>query len=184
MRTTYEFTDNLANFVWNHNVGPLAFVGKDGKWLRTNPALSELLGWTQIELEQMTFQDVTHPADVDADVKMVQACLAGKIDGYPMTKRYITKHGKVIWIKLRVDVVQDNDGGVMFFLSQITPTIQAGELPTSPPEPSGYRVTVADVASVLRKNWFWLVPAFSGIGYVLWLAFLQVIHQVARGGQQ
>ena len=174
-----EFEDALANFVWEHSVAPMCFVGRDGAFLRVNPALSDLLGYTTKELEKLKFHEITHPQDIDADLEMVDACLAGKIDGYTMTKRYITKRGESIWIRLRIDVVRDEDTNeLMLFLSQVTPKedpvrieaiLQKKHGPTIDMESiSPRQLTVAEVGNWLRKNWASVTPILASIGFVIY----------------
>ena len=45
----------------------IALSDFDGRLLRVNPALAELLGHSVEELLQMTVSDITHPDDNDAD---------------------------------------------------------------------------------------------------------------------
>ena len=56
----------------------LAHVAPDGTWLRANPRLCEILGYPYEELVQTTFQEITHPDDLEADVAQVRRLLAGE----------------------------------------------------------------------------------------------------------
>jgi len=67
----------------------------------------------------MTFQDITHPEDLDADLASVDQLLAGEIDSYEMEKRYYTKSGHLIWVLLAVAIVREEDGSPRHFISQI-----------------------------------------------------------------
>ena len=55
----------------------IALVALDGGWLRVNPRLCEIVGYTEEELLQRTFQDITHPDDLDLDLALLEATLAG-----------------------------------------------------------------------------------------------------------
>lgn len=78
----------------------IAHVGFDGTWLRVNDKLCEIVGYTQDELAEKTFQDITHPDDVDADLKQFMPLMRGEIIGYSMEKRYVHKEGHIVWINL------------------------------------------------------------------------------------
>lgn len=99
----------------------IALVDKDKKFLYTNKKFSETCEYSPIELIGRSFEDITHPEDVHEDVSMVQAILDGKIDSYTMTKRYITKTGKTVWVKLKVNglYTADNQRVLEVFLPQI-----------------------------------------------------------------
>jgi two-component system sensor histidine kinase/response regulator len=71
----------------------MALVRPDGAWLRVNPRLCDLLGYTSEELLGSTFQSITHPDDLNLDLQYVAQVLAGEISRYQMEKRYLHKDG-------------------------------------------------------------------------------------------
>lgn len=182
MKTTFD--DELANFVWEHAVAPMCFVSKNGTFLRVNPAMADLLGYTTHELLKFRFHEITHPQDIDADQEMVDACIAGKIDGYSMTKRYITKRGESVWIRLRVDCVKDvTTGELVLFLSQITPKADPVRteaiLNKTPENLEPRQLTVAEIGTWLRDNWKSIMPIFAGIGFIIFYTIRYFIEHFA-----
>ncbi len=97
----------------------MALVALDGRWLKVNHALCEVVGYTEEELLVKTFQDITHPDDLDADLDYVRQMLAGEIQKYQMEKRYYHKSGQVVWILLTASLVRDIQGRPLYFISQI-----------------------------------------------------------------
>lgn len=97
----------------------MALVSLEGKWLRSNQALTRILGYTQDELTQINFQTITHAEDLEADLDLLRAALRGEIDHYQMQKRYFHKSGKLVWALLAVSLVRDADGKPSYFVSQI-----------------------------------------------------------------
>jgi diguanylate cyclase (GGDEF)-like protein/PAS domain S-box-containing protein len=97
----------------------VAIVGLDGRFLHLNQKLAEILGYSTSELEGITFQEITHPDDLDADLTQVDALLAGELDTYEMEKRYFTKDGHLIWVLLAVAIVREEDGSPRHFISQV-----------------------------------------------------------------
>jgi diguanylate cyclase (GGDEF)-like protein/PAS domain S-box-containing protein/hemerythrin-like metal-binding protein len=97
----------------------MALVALNGKWLKVNRSLCEMLGYSEDEILEKTFQDITHPDDIDEDLVYVTRMLAGVIDTYQMEKRYFHKEGYVINILLSVSLVVNKDGSPRFFISQI-----------------------------------------------------------------
>lgn len=101
--------------------GPIgkAIVGVDGSWRRVNQALCELLGFSKSDLRSTDFQTLTHPEDLDADLRLVQSLLVGERQTYTMEKRYIRSNGAVMWARLNVALVRDSVGQPDHFISQI-----------------------------------------------------------------
>lgn len=97
----------------------IALVGTDGSWLDVNDRLCQIVGRGRDELLAMTFQDITHPDDLDADLGHVQSLLDGDRNRYAMEKRYLHADGRVVPILLSVSLVRDESGAPVHFISQI-----------------------------------------------------------------
>jgi PAS domain S-box-containing protein len=97
----------------------MALVGTEGRFLRVNGSLCETLGFPERELLGKTFQEITHPDDLDADLDQVRRMLDGEIRTYQMEKRYFHKEGQVVWALLSVSLVHDEEGEPLYFVSQI-----------------------------------------------------------------
>ncbi|MBD1885688.1 PAS domain S-box protein [Microcoleus vaginatus] len=97
----------------------MALVSLDGHWIKVNPALCQIIGYSSEELLALTFQDITHPDDLEADLTYLHQLLAGTISTYQMEKRYFHKQGHIIWILLNVSLVQDEQGNPLHFISQL-----------------------------------------------------------------
>lgn len=90
----------------NSAVG-MAQVSPEGRFLHVNQRLCEMLGYSQAEMESLTFQDVTYPDDLAADLVVVGRLHAREIDQFSHEKRYISKDGRVVWGKLSAGAVFD-----------------------------------------------------------------------------
>ena len=101
----------------------IAFIGPHGEWLRVNQKVCSLLEYTAGELFDRTFQDVTHPDDIKPDMEMLTRLEQGEIPGYEMLKRYITKSNKIVWIRLTVWPIRDEDGKIIHYVSHIQPLL-------------------------------------------------------------
>jgi diguanylate cyclase (GGDEF)-like protein/PAS domain S-box-containing protein len=95
----------------------IALIGLDGRWIKVNKALCESIGWSEQELLELTFQDVTHPDDLEADLAQVRLLLEGRIAGYQMEKRYVKRSGEQVWALLSVSLVRDSSGMPQHFIS-------------------------------------------------------------------
>jgi diguanylate cyclase (GGDEF)-like protein/PAS domain S-box-containing protein len=97
----------------------VAIVGLDGHFLHVNQKLEQIVGYPNTELRAMTFQEITYPDDLDADLAQVDSLISGAIDSYEMEKRYYTKGGHLIWVLLAVALVREEDGTPRHFISQV-----------------------------------------------------------------
>jgi len=97
----------------------MALVGLDGRWLEVNRAVCRLTGYAEEELRGLTFQQITHPDDLYADLAHLERLLEGSEDAYEMEKRYVRRDGEVVWILLTASLVRDADGHPLHFVSQL-----------------------------------------------------------------
>jgi len=97
----------------------IAFVAPDGHWLRVNERLCQLVGYAQAELLTLTFQDITHPDDLELDLAQLARLASGQIDSYTLEKRYFRKDGRCVWINLSVSLIRNGDGTPHHFVSII-----------------------------------------------------------------
>jgi PAS domain S-box-containing protein len=97
----------------------MALVKPDGRFLKVNGALCELLGYDEAQLLANDFQVITHPEDLERDLALVGQMLAGTIERYRLEKRYYHKSGRIIWALLNVSLVRDHAGQPNYFVAQI-----------------------------------------------------------------
>lgn len=97
----------------------MALVSPQGQWLQVNKSLCQLLGYDEKALSAMTFQQITHPDDLDADLRQLHALLLGDIETYSMEKRYLRKDGELVRALLTVSLVRDSEQLPLYFISQI-----------------------------------------------------------------
>ncbi|WP_047983349.1 PAS domain S-box protein [Ornithinibacillus californiensis] len=109
---------NRFDQAFNYSPIGMALVSLDGEWMKVNPALSKITGYTGEELLSIKFQDTTHPDDVEADVNFVRELVEEKRESYEMEKRYIHKEGKHVWVLLSVSIVREEDKSV-YLIAQI-----------------------------------------------------------------
>ncbi len=88
----------------------IAHVRPDGRWLRVNQRLCDIVGYTREEMLARTFQDITHPDDVERDLNGARQLLAGEIPIYSVEKRYLCKNGQTVWVNVTVSLVRRASG--------------------------------------------------------------------------
>jgi len=95
----------------------VAHVSPDGRWLRVNRKLCEILGYSEAELLQMTFQEITHPEDLPVDLIETEKVRRGELPTFSMEKRYIRKDKSTVWVNLTVSSARDSSGRMKHFIS-------------------------------------------------------------------
>ena len=94
----------------NHAAVGVALVDMDRKTLFVNLGLCEMLGYTEAEMLERSFVDVTHPDDLQLDYAHMGRLLSGQIPTCRYEKRFLRKDGTVVWGDLSVALVPDSDG--------------------------------------------------------------------------
>ena len=97
----------------------MALVALEGRFVRVNRRMCEIVGYSAEELETRTFQDITHPDDVEADAASAGRLARGEIPRYEVEKRYIRKDGSVVTIMLSASILRGDDGAPRYFIAQI-----------------------------------------------------------------
>jgi PAS domain S-box-containing protein len=97
----------------------IARVAADGTFLELNQKFCEIVGYTREEMLSLTFQDITHPEDLSADLDYLRQVLAGEIATYSMEKRYMGKDRSLQWVNLTVSLVREVSGEPKYFISVV-----------------------------------------------------------------
>jgi len=106
---------------------PIAVCHLDtkGNFIAVNTAFSDLTGFPQEELVGKSFVVISHPLDIEGEASRLKRAVEGRIDNYSINKRFLSKMGKTIWVKVVAKPVKkDNltDKVVLF----ITPLPNGG----------------------------------------------------------
>lgn len=102
----------------NAGVG-IALVSPHGTCLDVNRRLCEILDRDRDELLAGSFQQITHPEDLAANLQLVEQALAGQTEGYRMEHRYVRPDGSMAWARLTVSLVRTAAGDPSHFVSVV-----------------------------------------------------------------
>ena len=114
----YQFKESFQS-MFDHSTIGMALVSKQGLFMSVNKSLCKSLGYTNEELLNLTFQEITHPEDLDLDLNLLHEIIDGKRNSYQIDKRYFHKNGSIVYIILTVTAVTHLDGSISHFISQI-----------------------------------------------------------------
>lgn len=111
----------------NSGVG-MALVLLDGHWYKVNRALCEILGYSEEELQKLTFWDVTYPEDIPVSMEYAEKLKKGEVNFYHIDKRYIGKQGNIIWIHLSVSLFHNKIIPASYYVVQVEDVTQRKNL--------------------------------------------------------
>jgi two-component system sensor histidine kinase/response regulator len=97
----------------------MALVSPAGRFLRVNASLCGIVGYSEAELLGLDLRAITHPADLEADLRDVRRLLEGEAAQYTTEKRFVHKQGRAVWVLLSVSLVHDDRGAPLHFIVQI-----------------------------------------------------------------
>lgn len=97
----------------------MALVGTDGRWLQVNRSLCKMLGYSEQELLSMTFQEITHPEDLNIDSFYMHKMINLDLSTSQFEKRYIHRLGHMVWVHLSASRVIDAQGIILYFIAQM-----------------------------------------------------------------
>lgn len=108
----------------------IADVSPEGRWLRVNRTLLEMLGFERQELMGRLLEEVVHPEDREADSDLRHAVLKGALDRYTSQKRFVRKDGASCPLRFHVALLRDGEGEPKYFVIVLAPIAPLG--PESP----------------------------------------------------
>lgn len=89
----------------------IALLDKEGKIITSNPALQDMLGYSEEELYGRRFEDYYHPDDPGESQDLYQSLVSGEQRYYQVERRYVHKDGTVRWSFLTVSSVTEIEKG-------------------------------------------------------------------------
>lgn len=105
--------------VFNNTLVGILLVSSDGQIIQCNPAMSEMLGYSEQELVKVSFRDITHPDDLDSSVFLFKEMSDGRKYNYSYEKRYVRKDGSLLSANVSVSEVRDANGLFRFAIAVI-----------------------------------------------------------------
>lgn len=110
-------SEALFRSVFEESRVGMAVQSLDGRYLRVNRALCDLLGYQEDELLATTWQALTLPEDLELEPN--RRLLAGEISSYEIEKRYRHRQGHPVWTQVSVALVRAPDGQPSHFVVQV-----------------------------------------------------------------
>lgn len=103
--------------VFNQAASGMALVDLDGAYLRVNNTLCRMLGYSEQDLLQRAWQDITHEDDINLSLTYGDQVLAHAVT-QPIEKRYLHKNGQVVHVLLNLAAIRDDEGRPVYLIAQ------------------------------------------------------------------
>jgi len=97
----------------------ITLLGIDGSFEMVNNAFCRIMGYEEVEMLKLRFEDITYPDDLAENVMYLKKLINGELSYYNAEKRFVKKSGEIIWVNLSVSVVRDSEGLPVNFVSQM-----------------------------------------------------------------
>jgi PAS domain S-box-containing protein len=133
-----------------------------GRFLRVNQKFCDIVGYSREEMLGRTYQDITHPDDLDIDHENAKRLLDGQLESYPIEKRYLRKNGEIVWVNITVSLVREDKGGPSYFISVVEDITERKQAEEALQKSEKRFKDVADNAS----EWIWEVDSSGKYTYV------------------
>ncbi|MGV8878510.1 MAG: PAS domain S-box protein [Sphingobacteriaceae bacterium] len=97
----------------------MVILDLDANIQQTNTVFSNIIGYTEEELHQLNFKDITFPEDIELHQQMIEKLLKQEIPSFVIQKRYIKKDGTLLWAKLSSALFYKENGAPDSYISAI-----------------------------------------------------------------
>jgi PAS domain S-box-containing protein len=111
-------SEDKFKHVFDHSVIGKSITLLSGE-ININQAFCEMLGYSQEELKNRKWQEITHPDDVELTQNAINSLLSGEKEAARFTKRYIHKNGSTVWTDVGTALRRDKDGKPLYFMTSI-----------------------------------------------------------------
>ena len=113
-----ENEERIKAIVMNAPIG-IAVCGKDKYFVSANESFCKILGFSENELQKMTFKDITHSDDINESNRLIQDLINGKVTYFTLEKRYIKKDKGMIFGKVIVSAIHDQQGSPTYIIVEL-----------------------------------------------------------------
>ncbi|WP_367898889.1 nitrogen regulation protein NR(II) [Leptospira sp. WS58.C1] len=111
-----------------HSPNGFAIVSLDGKFISSNPALSQILGYSENELIGISLDSITHADETEEDISSIDQFSNGPTPSFKRKKRYIHKDGHLLWVQIDVTLIRNQTGNPNYFAIQFQDITKHHEL--------------------------------------------------------
>lgn len=158
--------DSLFKTLWNRSLVGVAILDREGRFHQANPAFCAVVEYSEPELQNKRWQDITHPDDLAPAVSLTNDIADGRRDGYVMKKRYISKTGQVVWVVMSAERLEVA-GVFHYFVKQISEVLTVHHAPALVPVVVAKKPLMEPLLKLIRENYPWIILLLGSVAYTL-----------------
>lgn len=118
-RRELEISEDRFRKVFDDSQIGMTLNDTTGRLIRVNPAMCQMVGRTEAELLGRGYLGVTHPDDRGNGADGLEACLAGRADGFSIDRRYLHAEGHIVEALVTAALLRDGDNRPQYFATQV-----------------------------------------------------------------
>jgi diguanylate cyclase (GGDEF)-like protein/PAS domain S-box-containing protein len=115
-RQRLQESEEFFRLTFNQAAVGILLLGPDGRLLRVNRKMAQILGYTEVELLQRFFRQLSHEDDMPDELALVKRLRAGEIGDYQRERRLLRRDGTPIWVNISVSIMRDANGNQRFIM--------------------------------------------------------------------
>ncbi len=112
-------SENRFRSAFDHAAIGMALISIQGKFIRVNQSLGDILGYTEKELLIVNTDQIMHMDDLKNNKKVISDMLDGLTKIYKAEQRYYHKSGEIVWVSVSMSLVCDTKNEPLYFISQL-----------------------------------------------------------------
>lgn len=110
---------HLFETIFDDTHNGIALLNLDGRFLRANKSLCEMLGYSEADTLAMNFYYIIHPNDLNNLQVYIQQLLNDQIKVHQSEQQCFKKNGDLLWIMSTLSLIRDNEGKPIYFIIQV-----------------------------------------------------------------
>ncbi|MFT3752651.1 MAG: PAS domain S-box protein [Paludibacter sp.] len=104
--------------IFEYSAEGKSITSLDGR-LKVNKAFCDIVGYTEDELNRLTWREITYPDDIVVKQREIELLMGGKKRFSAFESRFIHKNGSTVWVDLRTVLRKDDNGNPLYFFTSI-----------------------------------------------------------------
>lgn len=98
----------------------ISHIDLDGRFVWLNQKFCDIVGYSHVEMQMMTLEDIVHPEDLAECLAALLRLQSGEISTYNLEERYRHQSNSIIWVNFSVSLVWGGSGTPKYFVAVVT----------------------------------------------------------------
>lgn len=116
-REALETSERRFRAVFESAPVGMSLIDGEGRYIAVNPVRQAMLGYSEDELIGRSYNDVTHPDDIELDRRINEEARSLEKDRYQLEKRFLRKDGTAVWTRMTISMVRNARGEPLYSIA-------------------------------------------------------------------